>query len=210
MAAPQGRLRPSQGGLQPGCRQAPVAMGDLHKQRQTRIDLPRSPSSGNLLKRWRSMASLLLTFIVGHEAERAKLGNIWVAQPGDHDERGLPPKLLQPLCRLSAGQIRAAGKKFKRRTGVAADSLRMREFSWLCDEALEALSLLVALLEMSTRLPSPARWPMISFHNKQSGSGTRPIGLFPSFLPNMGKIQATSRCGVAMSKWQALPCGLQG
>ena len=85
------------------------------------------------------------------------------------------------LPRLTAGDLKAASSKFKRRTGLGCDSVHPRTIGWLSDNLLNALADFFVVLENKGIWPSAVRTILMAQIPKACG-GKRPVGLLSGFV----------------------------
>ena len=110
--------------------------------------------------------------------ERVRWGALWQAIDGGSALEEVPlAEWSGPLPpRLQAAQLRAAGKRFKRRTATP-DGWHPRHVALLGDEVLEVLCDLLALLEALGVFPEDLEQVLVALIPKPTG-GERPIGLY--------------------------------
>ena len=95
----------------------------------------------------------------------------------DHEARRVCKQA--PLERPSVDCLRRASKSFRAGTARSYDAIHMRQFSLLPDEALEAWSLMMVLIEMAGTWPDAMLGMLMPLLEKAKG-GYRGIGICPA------------------------------
>ena len=137
------------------CRRQPCVVASLSK---SMMCLPGTVAWATILEKFRGTASALwrASFIPK---------DAWVAS----------------LPRLTAGDLRAAARKFKRRTGLGCDSIHPCALGWLSDVLSGALADFFMCLESKGAWPAAIRTILLAQIPK-TGGGQRTIGLLPVFV----------------------------
>ena len=80
---------------------------------------------------------------------------------------------------LDAATLRAAALEFSQRTSQTFDGIHPRQFSFLSDDALNCLGMLLTACESLGEWPESTRALTVTLFQKAKG-GTRPIAIFPA------------------------------
>ena len=96
--------------------------------------------------------------------------------------------LRRLLPRPSIDQVRAASKKFPRRTGLGVDQWHPRHFELLSGDTLDAWVSLMMAAEIHGHIPTIMNLLTIVFIPK-AATGVRPIGLFTASLRLWGRLR---------------------
>eukprot|EP00959_Pyramimonas_sp_CCMP1952_P047779 997346-Pyramimonas_sp.AAC.1 len=102
---------------------------------------------------------------------------IWEAEPRPDEQDH--PSVLEPPPPLEADFLREVSRKYSTRTACAMDGFHMRHYSWMSDQCLQVVPMMISIMESISCLPLQVQLAQVILRMKPNG-GWRPIGLFCS------------------------------